>query len=125
MLQQYYWRKVSKQSYAYHDVVIHCVMQCAGTERGTGLGNETGIVTEVQDGEEIAPAAENGTAIGGAVTDMISMRAGVDGVKTQIKSGGPRGMSTSSMTGQLCIVFHALLVTSRTRPLAFMLMLVL
>ena len=63
--------------------------------------NETGIVTEVQDGEEIAPAAENGIAVGGAVTDMNFMRAGVDGVKTQIKRGDPRGMSTSSMTGQL------------------------
>ena len=71
-------------------------------------------MTEVQGGDEIAPAAENGTATGGAVTDTIPMRAGVDGVKTQIKSGDPRGMSTSSMTGQLCVVFRALLTTSRT-----------
>ena len=84
--------------------LTHSVMQRPGIEKGTGLGNETGIVTEVPDGEEIAPAAENGTAIGGAVTDMISMKAGVDGVKTQIESGDPRGMSTSSMTGQLCVV---------------------
>ena len=82
-------------------------------------------MTEVQDGEEIAPAAENDTAIGGAVTDMISMRAGVDGAKTQLKSGDPRGMSTSSMTGQLCVVFYALLTSLRTHPLAFLLMLVL
>ena len=82
-------------------------------------------MTEVPDGEEIAPAAENGTAIGGAVTDMISMKAGVDGVKTQIESGDPRGMSTSSMTGQLCVVSYALLTTSRTHPLASLLMLVL
>ena len=68
-------------------------------------------MTGAQDGDEIAPAAEKGIAIDGAVTGMTSMTAGVDGVKTQMKGGDSRMMSTSSMTGQLRVVFHALLTT--------------
>lgn len=100
-------------------------MQRTGTEKETDLENETGTVTEVQDGKEIAPAAENGTAVGGAITGMISMRAGVDGVRTQMKDGDPQRMSTGSMTGQLSVVFHALLTSSSTSLSSCLLMLVL
>ena len=100
-------------------------MQRAGTEIGTGLGNETGTETEVQDGREIAPAAENGTAVGGALTGRVSMRAGVDGVKTQMKAGDPQRTNTGSMTGQHCVIFHALLTSFRTCVSSCVLMLVL